>query len=130
MQATQLMEQMLKVQNLQFVQGLDPEEHAELKQLRAGIPPQMLSHADRMFVREKKAVAIIEHGVCTACRMGLPLGTVLKVRQGADIQICGNCGRYLYLAPEPPPAVEEAPAKPKRKRATRKAKADADSSAV
>lgn len=125
MQATLLMEQLLKVQELQFLKGLNPEKHPELKQLRAGIPAQMLSHADRMFSRDKKAVAIIEHSVCTACRMGLPTGTVLKVRQGADIQICGNCGRYLYLPPELPPAlVEEAPVKAKRKRAARKPKPD------
>ena len=126
MQATLLMEQLLKVQELQFIQGQNPEKHPELKKLREGIPAQMLSHADRMFSREKKAVSLIDHGVCTACRMGLPTGTVLKVRQGADIQLCGNCGRYLYLAPEAPPApVEEAPAKPKRKRAPRKPKAEA-----
>jgi hypothetical protein len=125
MQATILMEHLLKVQQLQFIQGENPEKHAELKQLREGIPAQMLSHADRMFSRDKKAVSLIEHNVCTACRMGLPTGTVLKVRQGADIQICGNCGRYLYLAPEAPPApVEEAPVKPKRKRAVRKPKPD------
>lgn len=125
MQATILMEQLLKVQELQFIQGQKPEKHGELKKLREGIPAQMLSHADRMFSREKKAVSLIDHGVCTACRMGLPTGTVLKVRQGMDIQICGNCGRYLLLAPEPPPApVEEVPVKAKRKRAARKPKPD------
>jgi predicted nucleic acid-binding Zn-ribbon protein len=83
----------------------------------------MLSHADRLFARAKKAVAVIERSVCTGCRMGLPTGTVLAVRQGADIQLCGNCGRYLYLPPEPAP-VPEAEAKPKRKRAARKPKAE------
>ena len=127
MQATLLMEQLLKVQDLQFIKGEDPETHPELKTLRADIPPQVLSHADRLFAREKKAVALIERNVCTGCRMGLPTGTVLAVRQGADIQLCGNCGRYLYIAPEPPP-VEEA-AKPKRKRAARKPKAEAEAAA-
>jgi predicted nucleic acid-binding Zn-ribbon protein len=124
MQATLLMEQLLKVQELQFTQSQDPEKHPELKKLREGIPPQVLSHADRIFARARKAVALIERNVCTGCRMGLPTGTVLAVRQGADIQICGNCGRYLFIAPEPPPA-EEVAVKPKRKRAVRKPKAEA-----
>lgn len=124
MQATATMERLLKIQELQLVQGEDPATHSELKQLREGIPPQVLGHADRLFQRGKKAVALIERTVCTACRMGLPVGTVLTVRQGADIQLCGNCGRYLFIAPEPPPApVEEPPAAPKRKRAGRKPKA-------
>ena len=46
------MEQLLKVQELQFIQGQKPEKHPELKKLREGIPAQMLSHADRMFSRE------------------------------------------------------------------------------
>lgn len=123
MQAKHLMELLVRIQQLQFFDGEDPATHPELKNLRAEVPPQVLGHADRLIARGKKAVAVIEHNVCTGCRMGLPVGTVLAVRHGVDFHLCGNCGRYLHLPAEPDAPAPEA--RPKRKRAARKSQAEA-----
>ena len=51
--------------------------------------------------------------------MRLPIGTINTLMQRQDVQLCDNCGRYLYL-PETTEAVTEpvpvAPVKPVAKR--------------
>ncbi len=107
------MESMLQIQELQLVQEEDPESHPELVKLRKTVPPQILGHFDRMLARGKKAVAPVRNRTCTGCRMNIPVGTIAVLMRDEDIQLCGSCGRYLYLAPEPPlePAPEPAPKK-------------------
>lgn len=85
--------------------------------LRAKIPQPILAHYDRMRVRGKLAVAIVRNKVCTACHMAVPIGVMAGLVRGDDIQLCGNCGRYLYLPEEPAaaPAPEPAEAAPKKR---------------
>jgi hypothetical protein len=33
--------------------------------------------------------------------MHVPRGVVLTLMRGEDIQLCENCGRYLYLSEQP-----------------------------
>lgn len=106
---------MLQIQELQLVQEEDPEANPELIKLRKKVPPQILGHFDRMLARGKKAVAIVRHRTCTSCRMNIPVGTIATLMRDEDIQICGSCGRYLYLEPEPEPEPAPPPA-PKKKR--------------
>jgi len=58
-----------------------------------------------MRTRDKRAVSLVRNRVCSACHMGVPIGTITVLMRGTDIQLCGNCGRYLHL-------VQEAPAEP------------------
>lgn len=110
-----LMETMLQIQELQLVQEEDPESHPELLKLRKEVPPQILGHFDRMLARGKKAVATVRNRACGGCRMTIPIGTIAVLMRDEDIQLCGSCGRYLYLEPEPPAEPPPPPA-PKRKR--------------
>lgn len=110
----QLMETMLRIQDLQLDQEEDPESHPVLKKLRKTVPPQIIGHFDRMLARGKKAVASVRNQACSSCRMKIPIGNIAVLMRNEDIQLCGSCGRYLYLPPEPPEVVE-APA-PKKKR--------------
>jgi len=93
-----------------------------MAELRAKIPSQILAHYDRLVVRGKKGVATVRGQVCSGCHMHLPLGVIMTLRHGQDIQLCENCGRYLYL----PPAVETkvaaptASLKPERKKRKQK----------
>ena len=39
----------------------------------------------------------MRHQVCMGCHMRIPTGAVITLMHGTDIQLCDNCGRYLYL---------------------------------
>jgi hypothetical protein len=117
---------MMELQKLEF--GPDSSSaaaKAAAEKLRAKVPPQVLGHYDRLRARGKKGLALVrENNVCAECHVQVPLGTVITLMKGADIQLCGNCGRYLYVLEKPveppaPPAPKPAPAatpKPKRGR--------------
>jgi predicted nucleic acid-binding Zn-ribbon protein len=102
-----LMEKLLALQSLEFG-GRKTGKETERARLRAEIPEPILGHFDRLVARGKKGVAVIRRGVCTECHLRVPLGNLLVLAKGTDIQICGNCGRYLQL-PE-----EEKPGQPAR----------------
>jgi predicted nucleic acid-binding Zn-ribbon protein len=96
-----MMEVMLQIQDLQLTRKKNPEKHPELAELRTQVPPQILGHLDRLLVRGKRAVALVKNYTCCECRIKVPLGTVAVLMRDEDIQLCGNCGRYLHLVPEP-----------------------------
>jgi len=101
------------MQNLLQLQSLDSGESQEknagdiIAGLRGAIPPPILAHYDRLHARGKKGLAVVRNQVCAECHMGIPLGTIMTIRHGADLQLCGNCGRCLYL---PDLAETESPA--------------------
>jgi predicted nucleic acid-binding Zn-ribbon protein len=115
-----LMHTLVELQSLEF--GPDAQGSAAktaVEKLRAKIPPQILGHYDRLRARGKKGLASVrDNKVCSECHMQIPIGTVITIMKGEDIQLCGNCGRYLYVEDKPvepaPPA--PAPAAPKAKR--------------
>ncbi len=111
-----LMEIMLQVQELQLIRKKNPEKHPELIELRSKVPPQIIGHFDRLLARDKKAVASVKNQGCSECKIKIPLGTIAVLMRDEDIQLCGNCGRYLYLPPEPPPEPPPAPKKRGRKK--------------
>lgn len=122
------MSNLLKLQSLEFDRTPTADEEKEIAALRAGVPEPIIGHYGRLIARGKKGVAIIRNQVCTGCQMRLPIGTITTLMRNEDIQLCDNCGRYLYL-PETPeethPTAEAKPVKkPKaRKSAVRKAEA-------
>lgn len=100
MGAKELIELMLQIQERQFERGEDPEKSSELAALRKNLPPQFAGHFDRLLTRGKKAVASVVKGTCKSCNMSVPMGTILILKKQTDIQLCGNCGRYLHLPAE------------------------------
>jgi predicted nucleic acid-binding Zn-ribbon protein len=110
---------LVKVQELEMrATKVSASDAQVIKTLRKEIPDPILAHYDRLRNRGKKGVATIRNQVCTSCHMGVAIGTIVTLKQGKDIQLCGSCGRYLYLPPEPEvePEVAVPPAKPKRKK--------------
>lgn len=100
---------------------LKPELKAQHEALRAKILPAVLGHHDRMRLRGKKSVAIVRNGVCTGCHIMVAVGALNILRRGEDIQLCGNCGRYLVLEEQAPAApAPEVEAKPARKKRAKK----------
>ena len=114
-----LLQTMLDIQELQLIGQKKPERNPTLAALRLKVPAPILAHLDRLLNRGKKGIALVRGSVCAECHMRVPIGTMVTLMQGKDIQLCSSCGRYLCLPEEerlqssPPPAP---PAKPKRKK--------------
>jgi predicted nucleic acid-binding Zn-ribbon protein len=119
-----IMEALVRLQKIEL--GTDaesPAAQAAAEKLRAEVPAQILGHYVRLRARGKKGLALVRNQVCAECHVSVPTGTVVSVMKGLDIQLCGNCGRYLYLepaAPTPEPEPAAAVAKPKRGRKPKK----------
>lgn len=97
---------LLQLQSLEFNGKAAPDQAKQAAELRAKVPPPILAHYDRLVARGKKGVALIRNeSSCSACHISVPRGVVLTLMHNADVQLCGNCGRYLYL-PEPTAAPE------------------------
>jgi predicted nucleic acid-binding Zn-ribbon protein len=101
-----LLQNLLKLQALEFDGTISKADEKEIAGLRAGIPAPILGHYDRMRARKKKGVAIVRNQVCTGCHMRLPMGTIMTLMHNTDIQLC-DCGRYLYLPPATPEEPQE-----------------------
>lgn len=111
------MEALVQLQKLEF--GADcesPSAKDTIEKLRSQVPYQILGHYDRLRARGKKGIALVRNLVCCECHMAVPLGTVQTVMKGLDIQLCGQCGRYLYVLPEAAPVEETVKPAPKPKR--------------
>ena len=109
-----IMQNLLKLQTIEFSETKNAGDAAVLGELRSRVPAQILGHYDRLVARGKKGVAVVRHQTCAACHVSIPRGAVLTLTRGDDIVLCENCGRYLYLdatAQSAPAAVK----KPSRK---------------
>lgn len=107
------LQNLLKLQTLEFGDAVGKAAEKEIADLRNVIPAPILGHYDRLRVRGKKGLAAIRNQVCAGCHMSVPIGKITVIMRGEDIQLCENCGRYLYM-PEPVEAgkTEQAPAAP------------------
>ena len=99
----ELLQHLIKLQSLE-AGGTESKSVAAAKsELRGKIPSQILAHYDRFVARGKKGLAAVSpNRVCSACHMQVPLGAIMTLMRGDDIQLCESCGRYIYL----PPAAE------------------------
>ncbi|HVM47120.1 MAG TPA: C4-type zinc ribbon domain-containing protein [Candidatus Acidoferrum sp.] len=118
-----VLQNLLKLQALEFGETGEKKIEAQVAELRAKIPQPILGHYDRLRARDKKGVAIVRNQTCTGCHMHVPIGMITVIMRGDDIQLCENCGRYLYL-PDPAEAqfvehleAAKPAAKPRRRRA-------------
>lgn len=107
-----LLDSLLKLQALEFEgANLDGDQEKEMDRkiasLRLQIPLPILNHYDRLGARGKKGVAAVRRQTCTGCHVQVTKAVVINLIHGQDIQVCENCGRYLYL---PEPDLSEMPA--------------------
>src|ERR1017187_8707712 len=122
-----VLQDLIKLQALDFAEPADKKSEARAAELRAKIPQPVSAHYERLRIRGKKGVAVVRNQVCTGCHMHVPIGQITVLMRDEDVQLCENCGRYLYL----PDAAEtellahveaakpaaKAPAKPRKRRA-------------
>ena len=118
----ELLQNLIKLQSLEFGEIKEKNAEATIAELRGKIPPQILAHYDRLVAKGKKGVAAVRNQVCTGCHMRVPIGVVTTLMHDTDIQICESCGRYLYLSDSTKPAAPEGAAKPKPARKARNPK--------
>ena len=116
----ELLKNLVKLQSLEFEKISEKAADPAVAELRAKIPSQILGHYDRLVAHGKKGLAAVRGQVCTGCHMQVPLGVVMTLKRGQDIQLCENCGRYLYLpeatkAEAPKPTLKPGPARKPRK---------------
>jgi hypothetical protein len=122
-----VLQDLIKLQALDFAEPADKKSEARAAELRAKIPQPVSAHYERLRVRGKKGVAVVRNQVCTGCHMHVPIGQITVLMRDEDVQLCENCGRYLYLpdaaetellAPvEAAKPAAKAPAKPRKRRA-------------
>jgi predicted nucleic acid-binding Zn-ribbon protein len=61
-----------------------------------GIPPDDLALYTRLRQNKKgRAVSQLDEGACTACGVAPSSSRIQDARQGAQLVLCGNCGRIL-----------------------------------
>jgi predicted nucleic acid-binding Zn-ribbon protein len=70
---------------------------AERAGLAAGIESTVLARYERILERRRPALALVEHGICMGCRMGVPPQRIVEIRAGHDLVTCGSCRRILVL---------------------------------
>ena len=92
-----LLQNLLKLQELEFAGVIDSNAETAISRLRRKIPLPILQHYDRLTDQGKKGVAMVGHQVCAGCHMRIPIGAIVTLMRDDDIQTCENCGRYLYL---------------------------------
>ena len=102
-----ILKNLLRLQSLQFGQRSSSGAESQMKLVRAQIPAGMLAHYDRFAARRKHAVAIVQNQVCTGCHMQVPVGQLAALMHRNQVEICGSCGRYLYLPQESASASNE-----------------------
>ena len=95
----ELLQNLIKLQSLEFSEVEDKNTEAAMTELRAKIPSQILGHYDRLVAKGKKGITLVRDQVCTGCHMRVPIGGIMALKHGEDLQLCESCGRYLYLPP-------------------------------
>jgi predicted nucleic acid-binding Zn-ribbon protein len=115
-----IIENLFELQVLEFDPTPPPGAAKPIAALRAEIPAPILAHYDRLRARNKKGVSVIRGQVCAACNVQVPRNTILTLMNGEDIQLCGNCGRYLCLPEHVAPATPVVPVVKTRKKPAKK----------
>jgi len=95
----------------------ESEKLHEISRLRSIIPAFILGHHDRNIQMGKASIVSVVNGVCSACHLRLPTGHAARLQSSQDLEVCDNCGSFIYLEPgsEPAPAPLPTPIRRKRK---------------
>lgn len=71
--------------------------HEQRTAVAAALPAPALQLYERVRVKKGGlAVARIERGICSGCRISLPTTLIQRVRTGREFVYCSSCGRILF----------------------------------
>lgn len=101
----ELLQNLLKLQTLEFDATVEPEMEQQIDELRARIAPPILAHYDRLLAQGKRGLAAVRNQVCAGCHIRVPRAFVLVLMHETDLLVCENCGRYLYLPEQKEPEI-------------------------
>lgn len=95
------------------------EKLFEIHRLRSILPAFILGHHDRKLQKGKPSIVSVVGGVCSACHLRLPVGHLARLRSSQDLEVCDNCGTFIYLeaGEEAVPAPQKVSGAGKRKAA-------------
>jgi predicted nucleic acid-binding Zn-ribbon protein len=96
------------------------EKRHEIARLRSIIPASILGHHDRMLQRGKRSIVPAVNGICSACHLRLPSGHAARLQGSQDLEVCDNCGAFIYFEPACSASGTCVPAEPKPAKAKRK----------
>jgi mannitol/fructose-specific phosphotransferase system IIA component (Ntr-type) len=90
------------------------KEHLEkldeaIREMALQLPPLLREQFSRLNKKDHVVIGPISEGMCTMCRMTLPISLVQAVRMARDILGCPNCARMLYYPEAAPRWVGEQP---------------------
>lgn len=90
-------------------QGEIDNVREERNSIAKTIPKQLFANYERIAkLRSGIALAEVENGCCSACRMKIRPQVFSEIRKGDQLIICENCSRYLfYRAPVENAAVSD-----------------------
>jgi len=66
--------------------------------IRSEIDEAILNRFDRMISRTGTAIVAVKNGACQSCFMHLSTGFHALVKQGKDVYLCENCGKFIIDA--------------------------------
>lgn len=79
---------------------LSPRIKAVVEAERKKIPLPILAHHDRMRGRGRRSTVAVRHDVCSGCHISIAQGLRSRLRHKLDLNVCENCGSYMFLAEE------------------------------
>lgn len=93
------------------------EKLHEINRLRSIIPAFILGHHDRKLQMGKASIVSVVNGVCGACHLRLPTGHAARLQSSQDLEVCDNCGSFIYMesGSEPVPSPLAIPKRRKRR---------------
>jgi mannitol/fructose-specific phosphotransferase system IIA component (Ntr-type) len=68
--------------------------------IRAEVDDAILHRFDRMLKRDGTAIVEVRNGACQSCFMHLSTGFNALVKQGKDVYVCENCGKFIMEVDE------------------------------
>ena len=83
-----IVQNLLKLQTLEFGDHQDEKTKAQMAELRAAVPTPIMGHYDRLRARDKKGVAVVRNQTCTGCHMRIPIGQITILMRDEDLQLC------------------------------------------
>lgn len=90
------------------------EKQHEINRLRSIIPAFILGHHDRKIQMGKASIVAVVNGICSACHLSLPSGHAARLQSSQDLEVCDNCGTFIYLDAGSVPSISPAPKRRKR----------------
>ena len=93
------------------------EQLHEISRLRSIIPAFILGHHDRKIQQGKPSVVPVVNGVCSACHLRLPIGHLARLQSRQDLEVCDNCGTFIFMESGAEPSAPKPTIRRRRKAA-------------